>query len=245
MSELLEKYLIERLQFLEADYQAKHCFDVIDDKLAEVLAKKISNNLVANITQNKEKVGSTPASEKLTWQFKNGKIYELEWWDKERGILGFKEGIFESAINETKPYDRVWAKSDLKVKLEKWWDENAPDELKDRFDYISIPNFHNVFGPNHSWCKYVRDRDKYQFEYFKDYKNRVKFLRDDEWDEDTPKNERYSRFYWLRSTSQNRTYDFVCVYSSGNVNYDGASSTYGVVLPFLHLREANSKEIGE
>lgn len=73
--------------------------------------------------------------------FNNGVRYEIEEAGRD-GILVFKDIPFEA------PFDKnccnKWEKSTLKAELEKWWNENAPKELKEKYD-VSILTPEEVF----------------------------------------------------------------------------------------------------
>lgn len=79
-------------------------------------------------------------------EFKNGKTYELEDAGRD-GILVFKDAIFKAPFDED--FDEngdanVWEKCSLKQRLESWWNENAPDVLKEKYD-VSMLSMEEVF----------------------------------------------------------------------------------------------------
>lgn len=75
-------------------------------------------------------------------KFKNGKTYELEDAGRD-GILVFKDAIFKAPFDEDGDTN-VWEKCSLKKRLESWWEENAPDALKEKYD-VSMLSIEEVF----------------------------------------------------------------------------------------------------
>lgn len=144
-------------------------------------------------------------------KFKNGKTYELEDAGRD-GILVFKDAIFKA------PFDKggdtnVWEKCSLKKLLESWWDENAPDALKEKYD-VSMLSIEEVF-------------DKEEIDWFfdgsgkkppkpnrlplfaKDWKARIKRLPDG----------KASYYWWLRSPLPWYAFYAAFVYPDGSLHY--------------------------
>lgn len=151
-------------------------------------------------------------------KFKNGETYEIVKWDKD--VYGFKEAPFYRQMHHTWEH-HCWSSSDLKKYLEKWWKENAPDELVANFN-VTIPSADNVFGNDlPEWQKHKKGET--QFAYFKDWRNRLIAL----------KGEHHTTWWWTKSPNSGSTNYFVCVGASGAVCVNGAYYSNGVVPCFL------------
>lgn len=151
-------------------------------------------------------------------KFKNGETYEIVKWDKD--VYGFKEAPFYRQMHHTWEH-HCWSTSDLKKYLEKWWKENAPDELVARFK-VTIPSADNVFGDElPDWQKHKKGET--QFAYFKNWRNRLIAL----------KGEHHTTWWWTKSPYSGHTYFFVFVNTSGASSNGNASSSFGVVPCFL------------
>lgn len=92
----------------------------------------------------------------ITWEkyhFKNGKDYELALANSD-GVLIFKDSISSDKFDEKGNWDKSinnWEKCSLKRSLEKWWEENAPDVLKNNYK-ITIPVNGKLWVYNYEVC---------------------------------------------------------------------------------------------
>lgn len=153
--------------------------------------------------------------------FKNGIEYEIVRYDKKE-VFGFRDCPFAHVMDKDWNH-HSWATSDLKKFLEKWWKENAPDELVKNFK-VTIPSLGEVFGNEVSWQK-PRKGEK-QFEYFKDWHNRIKCDLTSIWNKE-------GTYWWLRSPYAGSTYGFCSVAAAGTVSHNSAYYSYGVAPCFL------------
>lgn len=106
------------------------------------------------------------------YHFKNGKDYELA-LAGENGILVFRDSIFEAPFDDKDDWDKAtneWEKCSLKPLLEKWWEENAPDILKDNYK-ITIPEAYNIF-PDELLPQDLKGKNQH-WEIYKDWRNRL------------------------------------------------------------------------
>lgn len=124
-------------------------------------------------------------------KFKNGKTYELEDAGRD-GIMVFKDAIFKAPFDEDGDTN-VWEKCSLKKRLESWWEENAPDALKEKYD-VSMLSIEEVFDQEEiNWFfdgSGKKPPKSNQLPLFaKDWKARIKRLPDG----------KTSYYWWLRS----------------------------------------------
>lgn len=124
-----------------------------------------------------------------------------------------------------------WRGSELRTWLNEEFFEQLPDWLQKKIvpvvkkssegekivetvDKIFIPSEIEVFGKT----KFSMDGEGEQYEFFKDWHNRVKGFKED----------KYAMWYWLRSPRSGNGNSFCAVSSSGSCDYGGAYGTSGV-----------------
>ena len=154
-------------------------------------------------------------------KFNDGNEYELVKYHN--GVIGTRDCPFGHVMNEDWMKKADWNTSDMKSFIEKWFNENAPKELKDLCS-VTIPTATNVFGDKYK--DWYDDKSEIQWDFFKDWHNRIKTRLDKERNEE-------GYFWWLRSPYADYSYHFVGVYSDGSVNYNHAYNSCGVALCFL------------
>lgn len=151
-------------------------------------------------------------------KFKNGKTYELEDAGRD-GILVFKDAIFKAPFDEDGDTN-VWEKCSLKKRLESWWEKNAPDALKDKYD-VSMLSIEEVFDKDEiDWFFDGSGKElpkSNQLPLFaKDWKARIKRLPDG----------KTSYYWWLRSPNPWHADDAALVTTDGSLR--GNIAYYGI-----------------
>lgn len=154
-------------------------------------------------------------------KFKNGKTYELEDAGRD-GILVFKDAIFKAPFDEDGDTN-VWEKCSLKKRLESWWEENAPDALKEKYD-VSMLSMEEVFDQEEIDWFFSGSRKKKpesnQLPLFaKDWKARIKRLPDG----------KTSYYWWLRSPGPWNAGDAARVSTGGSLDNGNAGDGNGCV----------------
>lgn len=167
------------------------------------------------------------------YHFKNGKDYELA-LAGENGILVFRDSIFSAPFDEQEDWDKAtneWEKCTLKPLLEKWWEENAPDVLKDNYK-ITIPEAYNIF-PDELLPQDLKGKNQH-WEIYKDWRNRL-----------FGHHERLeTTWVWTKSKHPSLA-NFVRLVNTGGSLYNiGANSRHGVVPACVPiLSEAKSQNL--
>ena len=156
-------------------------------------------------------------------KFKDGKEYEIVKYHD--GVIGTRDCPFSHVMNEDWDKEADWNTCDMKPFIEKWFDDNAPDELKELCS-VTIPSVTNIFGDKYKGTRYNDDESEIQWDYFKDWHNRVKTILDESANEE-------GWWYWTKSKRAGYSVSFVNVYSNGGASNDYANITYGVALCFL------------
>lgn len=78
------------------------------------------------------------------YSFKDGSKHILD--DAGRnGILVFRDAISEARFDDKSDYSGDYSKSTVKVLIEKWWEDNAPNELKEKYD-VALLSAEEVFS---------------------------------------------------------------------------------------------------
>lgn len=156
-------------------------------------------------------------------KFKNGKTYELEDAGRD-GILVFEDAIFEAPFDEDIVGDaNVWEKCSLKKRLESWWEENAPDALKAKYD-VSMLSVEEVFDQEEI-DEFFSGSGKKKPEsnqlplFAKDWKARIKRLPDG----------KTSDHWWLRSLNPWARSQRCLVTPDGSLCGDFVDYGYGCV----------------
>lgn len=170
----------------------------------------------------KEFLENAKVGEIIKVKFKDGKEYEIVKYHD--GVIGTRACPFGHVMNEDWSKEVDWNTCDMKLFIEKWFDDNAPDELKELCS-VTIPTATNVFGDKYKdW--HDDDKSEIQWDFFKDWHNRIKTRLDKERNEE-------GYVWWLRSPYTNYTDHFVHVGNDGSVNISNANNSNGVVLCFL------------
>ena len=165
----------------------------------------------------KKFVTNAPVGKIVKVKFNNGKNYELVKYHD--GIVGMRDCPFEHVMNEDWGKKADWNTSDLKPYLEKWFEENAPKELVELCN-VTIPSMTNIFGKKYKdW--HHDDESQFQFEYFKDWHNRVKSVL-------TNNNKECGDWYWTKSPGAGNSNDFVFVNTYGSAGGNFANYSSGV-----------------
>lgn len=154
-------------------------------------------------------------------KFKNGKTYELEDAGRD-GILVFKDAIFKAPFDEDGDTN-VWEKCSLKKRLESWWEENAPDALKEKYD-VSMLSMEEVFDREEiDWFFSGRRKKKPESNqlplFAKDWKARIKRLPDG----------KTSYYWWLRSSIPWNANSAALLNADGSLHSNSASGGLGCV----------------
>ena len=148
----------------------EHFDEFIKVKKTQGEEAKHENNNQPTCEEKEPRDFSKPIWKK--YHFKNGKDYELA-LAGENGILVFRDSIFSAPFDEQEDWDKAtneWEKCSLKPLLEKWWEENAPDVLKDNYK-ITIPEAYNIF-PDELLPQDLKGKNQH-WEIYKDWRNRL------------------------------------------------------------------------
>ena len=133
--------------------------------------------------------------------------YELATADK-NGVLVFRDAIFEAPFDDKEDWrdcTNDWEKCTLKPLLLKWFEDNAPQILKDNYD-VDLLSEEEIFGEN-------------KLEMFKDWHNRIKGL----------KGEEHSTWWWTKTANRGYVHYAIGVHPTGNRSSNDAYYTFGVV----------------
>ena len=154
-----------------------------------------------------------------TYHFNNGEDYDIALADN-NGTLIFKEAIFEAPFDDKVRWQdctNVWNKCTLKSLIEKWWDENAPAELKEHYS-PTILALEEIL-PDCELPDWLKGQNK-QLAIFKNIKERVKNL----------KGEEHLTWYWTRTAYRGTAYIEYRVLPDGSCNFYSALGSFAVVL---------------
>lgn len=144
------------------------------------------------------------------------------------GVIGLKNLLGRHCMNEDWTNKGGWLACDMRRWLNEVVIEILPDELvaaiKPRKfgkeeDKLWLFSEMEIFG-DHDWTENDPDRG-FQFEYFKDHRNRIKV------DEDGD-----AFWWWERSPYGSDSYNFCSVSSNGYASNNNASYAYGVCFGF-------------
>lgn len=175
----------------------------------------------------KKFINNAPVGKIIKVRFKDGKNYELVKYHE--GIIGTRDCPFSSRMNEDWSKEADWNTSDLKPKLEKWFKENAPEELVEICD-VTIPSMTNIYGKEYKNYHHD-DKNQFQFAYFKDWHNRIKTIL-------SSSSNKEGWWYWTKSPRAGSSDDFCYVDSNGNAGYNVAND-YDGVAPCFCLKGFN------
>lgn len=146
----------------------------------------------------------------------------------DNGVIGLKNLLGYHRMNDDRTNKGGWLSCDMRRWLNTEVLALLPDELitvikprkfGDEEDRLWLFSEMEVFG-DHDWTANDPDRG-FQFEYFKDRRNRVK----------TDQNG-IADWWWVRSPSGSDSSHFCIVYSYGTASADAANYTYGVCFGF-------------
>lgn len=154
-----------------------------------------------------------------TYHFNNGEDYDIALADN-NGTLIFKEAIFEAPFDDKARWQDCtndWNKCTLKPLIEKWWDENAPAELKERY-YPTILTLEEIL-PDCELPGWLKGQNK-QLAIFKNIKERVKNL----------KGKEHLTWYWTRTAHRGYAYLEYVVTPDGSYDRNYADLSLAVVL---------------
>ena len=177
-------------------------------KESEELAPKVS------LKEEPKLVGTYQHPIYDKYVFNNGKEYEIAKAD-DNGVLVFRDAIFESEFDDSDKCTNVWEKCSLKKKLEKWFRENAPKELQDKYSVDLLADY-EIFDKEELPEEY---RIGEQLDMFKDWHNRVKGLKGQNW----------STWWWTKTAIRGYVCGAFVVFSSGHRNHGIANYSIGVV----------------
>lgn len=154
-----------------------------------------------------------------TYHFNNGEDYDIALADN-NGTLIFKEAIFEAPFDDKVRWQDCtndWNNCTLKPLIEKWWDENAPTELKEHYR-PTILALEEIL-PDCELPDWLKGQNK-QLAIFKNIKERVKNL----------KGEEHLTWYWTRTAYRGHAYLECGVSPGGSCSDYDADVSIAVVL---------------
>ena len=146
--------------------------------------------------------------------FNNGEEYEIAKAD-DNGVLVFRDAVFESEFDDSDKCTNVWEKCSLKKKLEKWFKENAPKELQDKYSVDLLADY-EIFDKEQLSEEYIIGE---QLDMFKDWHNRVKGVKGQNW----------STWWWTKTAYRGYVHYAIFVGSYGTRDGYYAGYSYGVV----------------
>lgn len=161
--------------------------------------------------------------------FKNGKEYELTVANKD-GVLVFRNSIFEEQFDNKEDWTKCtneYEKCSLKGILEKWWDENAPDELKEKYS-ITLPEAYNIL-PDNMLSDDLKGKNEH-WDIFKDWRNRIFGHHEKE----------HSTWIWTKTPCPYHTRSVHSIHISGDLSVNYAYDSNGVVpvcVPIKNIKE--------
>lgn len=170
--------------------------------------------------------GTLKVGDEIAETLKDGR--EVMFVVMDDGVIGLKNLLGYHCMNEDWTSKGGWLACDMRRWLNSEVLALLPDELLavikprkfgDEEDKLWLFSEMEVFG-DHSWTENDPDRG-FQFEYFKDRRNRIKT------DEDGA-----AGWWWERSPGGSNSYSFFRVSSGGNAGLNGANSTSGVCFGF-------------
>lgn len=149
--------------------------------------------------------------------FKNGETYDIQFADN-NGVLVFVDAIFEAPFDDKEDWTKCtnnWDKCTLKPLLEKWWNDNAPDELKNHYK-IDLSESEHIFPSNK------------QLEIFKNWKNRIKGLKGND----------YATWWWTKTPIPTYANLVRSINPSGALDLNNANDRHGVVPACVPITES-------
>ena len=170
--------------------------------------------------------GTLKVGDEIVETLKDGR--EVVFVVMDDGVIGLKNLLGYHCMNEDWTNKGGWLACDMRRYLNEEIIALLPDELvaaiKPRKfgkeeDKLWLFSEMEVFG-DHDWTENDPDRG-FQFEYFKDRRNRIKV------DEDGDAN-----WWWERSPNGSGSNGFCVVYSNGDASHDYANDTDGVCFGF-------------
>lgn len=170
--------------------------------------------------------GTLKVGDEIVETLKDGR--EVVFVVMDDGVIGLKNLLGYHCMNEDWTNKGGWLACDMRRWLNEVVIEVLPDELvaaikprkfDEEEDKLWLFSEMEVFG-GHDWTENDPDRG-FQFEYFKDRRNRIKV------DEDGD-----AGWWWERSPFGSVSSDFCCVGSYGGANANGANCAGGVCFGF-------------
>ena len=204
--------------------------------------ENVKNDKNENVNQQKPLNDETSPRDfsKPIWRkfhFKNGKDYELALANDD-GVLVFRDSIFEAPFDDKDDWNKCtneWEKCTLKEVLEKWWEENAPQVLKDNYT-ITIPEAYNIF-PDELLPQDLKGKNQH-WEIYKDWRNRI-FGHHEQ-----PR----STWVWTKTKHPSYARNVRLVYTDGSLGSGGAYYSSGVVpacVPISSEAKSQNLECGQ
>lgn len=154
--------------------------------------------------------------------FKDGSKHILD--DAGRnGILVFRDAIAEAPFDDKSDYSGDYSKSTVKALIEKWWEDNAPNELKAKYD-AALLSAEEVFSQEELDAYYDGSGKKapksIQLPLFaNDWRNKCKNL----------SRKKYGTWWWLRTQSPWHCRSAACVGPAGALSHYYASGSIALV----------------
>lgn len=189
--------------------------------MATITTKEIRNLDWVDFDRSALKVG-----DEITETLKDGR--EVVFVVMDKGVIGLKNLLGYHRMNDDWTNEGGWLKCEMRRYLNEEVVALLPDEMLsaikprrfgDEEDRLWLFSEMEIFG-EHEWTEKDPDRG-YQFEYFKNPRNRIKF------DEDGD-----AYLWWERSPYASSSSFFCVVDSSGSASSYGASGSGGVCFGF-------------
>lgn len=212
---------VKGLKLVIAAKEMKGIEKFLKDK--EEQKENVKNDKNENVNQQKPLNDETTPRDfsNPVWRkfhFKNGKDYKLA-LAGENGILVFRDSIFEAPFDDKENWNDCtndYEKCTLKALLVKWWEDNAPQVLKDNYT-ITIPEAYNIL-PDDMLPSDLRGKGQ-QWEIYKNWRNRICGHHE----------EQRSTWYWTKSPYPSDAGYVRLIHTSGVLDYDRANYGGGAV----------------
>ena len=224
-----EEYIIKRLTSLESENETLH--KLLSMKQAEINATKsqtgeTKTEIEYNGFQEANGIGETVdvVIDKKGREWPIVRLHE--------GIFGFRDCPFCAKYNESGK-NGPFEKSDAYKATIKWLDENMTTEQRERWGEPFLASLYNIMGEK---AHKLTDRmeGEIQFDYYKDWHNRIKSC-PDLYDEDQTD---FGSWYWTDSPGSGYTYYVCFVNSNGGAYYYVADYENGVA-PCFAVKSLN------
>ena len=224
-----EEYIIKRLTSLESENETLH--KLLSMKQAEINAAKsqtgeAKTEIKHTGSQEANGIGETMdvVTDKKGREWPIIRLHE--------GIYGFRDCPFYAKYNESGK-NGPFEKSDAYKATIKWLDENMTHEQRERWGEPFLASLYNIMGRKaHELTEPVEG--EIQFDYYKDWHNRIKSC-PDLYDEDQTE---FGSWYWTDSPYSGDTGSVCGVDSDGNAYYNVAIYDHGVA-PCFAIKSLN------